>query len=300
MQFLMTTADKGTEKSMVASEAKPEAKPRITKTKTTKTTSKTKAKATAEATIEATAGDKGAEIQKRLILITGDKGGTGKSTFGRALLDILLHRQIQCAAYDSDKRNSQLYRHYKDVGSGVKQIDITAKGGGDVLIDEMEQGTATVMLVDLPAGAGEYLETFEREMGFVAAANEMGYGVTMVSILSRVKDSVNALRLLLDFTGDSVDHLVIKNLYFGEPSRFALFDQSNTMKQLSQLGGRVLNMDDLLDDTYELIDHQSLTFRFAGGTDSPLPRSHRTRTYHWLSRFETEMEQVGSWLGIAP
>jgi hypothetical protein len=246
-----------------------------------------------------TSEDKITEPQKRLILITGDKGGTGKSTFGRGLLDTLQHRQIDCSAYDSDKRNSQLYRHYNDAGAGVKQIDITAKGGGDVLIDEMDQRKAAVMLVDLPAGAGEHLEKFEQEMGFIAAAAEMGYGVTVVSVLSRVKDSVNALRLALDFTGNAVQHVAVKNLYFGEESRFVLFDESKVKQRLLESGGKVLKMDDLLDDTYGLIDQGNLMFRFAAGEESPLTRSHRARVYQWLKRFEAEVEQVGGILGMS-
>jgi hypothetical protein len=245
------------------------------------------------------AEEKPSTPQRRLILITGDKGGTGKSTFGRGLLDTLLHRQVECAVYDSDKRNSQLYRHYKDVGSGVNQIDITAKGGGDVLIDEMDQRKATVLLVDLPAGAGEHLERFEREMGFIGAAAEMGYGVTMISVLSRVKDSINALRLMLDSMGDGVQHVAVKNLYFGEIDRFVLFDESNVKQRLLDLGGQVLKMDDLLDDTYGLIDQGNLTFRAAAGDKSPLTRSHRARVYQWLKKFETEVEQGGGTLGLS-
>jgi hypothetical protein len=245
------------------------------------------------------AEDKVAAPQKRLILITGDKGGTGKSTFGRGLLDTLQHRQIDCLAYDSDKRNSQLYRHYKDGGAGVKKIDITVKGGGDVLIDEMDQRQAAVMLVDLPAGAGEHLEKFEREMGFIAAAAEMGYGVTVVSVLSRVKDSINALRLMLEFTGDAVQHVAVKNLYFGEEARFVLFDESKVKQRLLESGGRVVKMDDLLDDTYGLVDQGNLMFRTAAGEGSPLARSHRARVYQWLKRFEAEVEPLGCILGMA-
>jgi hypothetical protein len=235
---------------------------------------------------------------KRLILITGDKGGTGKSTFARGLLDTLLYREVNCLAYDSDKRNSQLSRHYSEVRAGVKLIDITAKGGGDILIDEMDEHKAPVMIVDLPAGAGEHIERFEREMGFIAAAAEMGYGVTLVSVLSRVKDSTNALRLMLDSTSVGVQHVAVKNLYFGEESRFVLFDESQVVQRLLDTGGKVLKMDDLLDDTYGLIDQQNLTFRAAAGNKSPLSRSHRARVYQWLKKFETEVEQVGSVLGL--
>jgi hypothetical protein len=154
------------------------------------------------------------------------------------------------------------------------------------------------MLVDLPAGSGEAFEEFESEMGLIAAATEMGYGVTVVSVLSRIKDPVNALRLLLDFTGQSVQHIAVKNLYFGEPSRFVIFDQSQVKQQLLEMGGQIIHMDDLFDDTFLLLDEHNLSFQDALATGSPLSRAHRSRIYQWLKKFETEVETVGRSLGI--
>lgn len=238
--------------------------------------------------------------EKHLIAVTGDKGGTGKSTWSRGMVDLLASKNIQCAAYDGDKRNAQLYRYYKDVGDGVKRIDIGARGGADALLDDMEQVGAKVMLVDLPAGGNEAFEKLEAEMGLLESAKELGYDITIVSVLSRVKDSVNALKLLMDFTGDAVGHVAVKNLYFGDAQKFHILDNSKTKKQLEQLGGVVITMPDLYDDTFELLDENNLTFRAAVGEGSSLSRSHRSRIYQWLKHFEVEVMQAGALLGVKP
>ncbi len=149
---------------------------------------------------------------KLLIFMVADKGGTGKSTFTRALVDILHYRNLDYLAYDGDKRNSQLYRHYHKVGAGVHKLNFSVEGGADELIEAMDRCGAPVMVVDLPGGGVELLEQLNSQMNFLADANDMGYAVTMVSVLSRIKDSVNALRLLMDLTGDSAQHIAVKNL----------------------------------------------------------------------------------------
>lgn len=249
-------------------------------------------------TVEKRETERGVQAQKRIVLVTGNKGGTGKSTFTRGLRDVLQERGIECAAYDCDKDNAQLYRFYKGVGDGVDRIDIFAQGGADALVDDMEDSGAPVMLVDLPAGSGKALEDFDRELRFLETAQELGYSVTLVSVLSRIKDSVNALRLLMEVFEDRVQHVAVKNLFFGSGEKFTLFERSKVKARLLELGGVVIEMPDLFDDTYDLIDEGNLTFRAAAGEGSPLKRSHRSRVYQWLKEFEGEVGKAAQVLGV--
>ena len=108
---------------------------------------------------------------KLLIFIVADKGGTGKSTFTRAYVDILHARNIDYLAYDGDKRNSQLYRHYHNVGNGISKLDFSIEGGADELIEAMDRCSAPVMVVDLPGGGVELLERLNSQMSFLAGAH---------------------------------------------------------------------------------------------------------------------------------
>ena len=234
---------------------------------------------------------------KLLIFIVADKGGTGKSTFTRAYVDILHARNIDYLAYDGDKRNSQLYRHYHNVGNGISKLDFSIEGGADELIEAMDRCSAPVMVVDLPGGGVELLERLNSQMSFLADAADMGYAVTMVSVLSRIKDSVNALRLLMDLTGDSARHIAVKNLYWGDEQKFSLFDGSATKQRLLDAGGLVMNMPDLFDDTYSIIDEHSLSFR-AAVDDPRLTRPHRSRVNQWLRQLESQIELADKYLGV--
>jgi CobQ/CobB/MinD/ParA nucleotide binding domain len=236
-----------------------------------------------------------AKTNKILILVTGDKGGTGKSTFARGLLDVLLHRGVKVAAYDGDRRNSQLFRHYRSIEGGVTQLDVMAPGGADQLLDDMESGVAPVMLVDLPAGAGAALEDFEKETGFLEGATELGYRVSLVSVLSPVRDSVNALRVLMDALGEQANYVAVKNLHFGSDAQFELFNESKVKQELLRREGLMLSMPKLFAETYSLVDNKSLTFRLAS---KDLVMSQRRRVYQWLDLFEKELVGAGRVLGF--
>lgn len=76
----------------------------------------------------------------RVVIVTGDKGGVGKSTFARGLLQLYINKNLKYLAYDSDHRNAQLYRHYNSVEPGVKLLDIFTRGGADDLLIDLDNG----------------------------------------------------------------------------------------------------------------------------------------------------------------
>ncbi|WP_375511928.1 hypothetical protein [uncultured Nostoc sp.] len=50
--------------------------------------------------------------KKRLVIVTGDKGGVGKSTFARGLVQTYLDKGQRFIGFDADSSNSQLLRFY--------------------------------------------------------------------------------------------------------------------------------------------------------------------------------------------
>ncbi|HEY9828801.1 MAG TPA: division plane positioning ATPase MipZ [Stenomitos sp.] len=242
-------------------------------------------------------GDSSSAPLKVLILVTGDKGGTGKSTFARGLLDVLTHHGVKVAAYDGDRRNAQLFRHYRSLEGGVTQLDVMETGGSDRLLDDMESEVAPVMLVDLPAGAGAALEEFEKETGFLEGATELGYQVSLVSVLSPVRDSVNALRVLMEEMGEQAAYVAVKNLHFGSDVQFEVFDESKAKQELLRREGLILSMPKLFGETFSLVDNKSLTFRQASQV---LVMSQRRRVYQWLDALDRELVKAGPILGFEP
>lgn len=244
--------------------------------------------------------------QRRMIGVTSDKGGNGKSTVSRLLAEVLLQRKIPTLAFDCDRRNAQLYRYYHQAfssafnsGAGVIRLDLTTKGGADRLINSLDSASTQVLLIDFPAGGGELFEKLEKEIQLFNLLDEIGCELTMVSVLSRVKDSVMSLRSLLDYCGDRANHVIVKNGFYGTPEKFRRFDNSKTSDLVVQKGGIVISVPDLFDDTYDLLDENDLTFTQALEAEQALPLADRRRVRIFLEEAEAEFVKAASFLGLA-
>ncbi|BAY95947.1 MULTISPECIES: hypothetical protein [unclassified Tolypothrix] len=233
----------------------------------------------------------------RLVLVTGDKGGTGKSVVARILLDIYRHRNINCIAYECDKSNPQLYRHYNKLEPGVRTLKLNQRGGADALQDDLKCFSPQVSLVDLPAGAAEYFESVAKDIFLFQNAQRLGYRITMVSVLGRVKDSLLQLKRLVDFCGDKVDYVVVKNLYWGDEHKFTRYNNSKVKQSVEALGAVELLLPELYDDIFDLIDSKDLTFREALEHED-FSLSNQSRIYGWIDAVETEFSKAAVELGL--
>ncbi|PZO18181.1 MAG: hypothetical protein DCF25_10145 [Leptolyngbya foveolarum] len=236
---------------------------------------------------------------KRVLWVTGGKGGTGKSTFARGALDALLAAETNVSAFDGDLGNPQLHRYYQNIGQGVTRTLLAQRDGGDHILEAMEDQQPDVILVDVAAGGTQILMRLQDESLFLSSAEELGYGFTVITVLSPIKDSVQMLKEAMDITQDhNVQHVVVKNLHFGPEEDFELFDASSTKQRFEASGGIVLTMRDLLSKTYGAIDKDNLPFSTATQKESGLPRGDRNRIKQWLTDFQDQMKLANGALGL--
>ncbi|UKP01539.1 hypothetical protein [Nostoc sp. UHCC 0870] len=245
-----------------------------------------------------TANRERAAVNKRIVVCTGDKGGTGKSIVARFLLDMYLANNIHVAAYDCDPHNPQLWRHYNRVlTGGVKTIKFNQWGFSEILKKDLSSLNPVVALMDLPSGVGEYFQDFVQDM----ADASLGYRITMVSVLGRVKDSIIQLKRLIEFCGNQVDYVVVKNLYWGEDEEeeeiFIRYNESKTRKSALELGAIEVNFLRLVDRVYEAIDFSDLTFTEAV-THESLTISKQARLSVWIPNQESELIKGGNFLRL--
>lgn len=240
---------------------------------------------------------KKAAVNKRIVLCTSEKGGTGKSIVARFLLDMYLANLIHVVAYDCDSNNPQLWRHYNSsVPGGVRTIKFNQHGFSEILKKDLSSSNPVVALVDLPSGVGEYFQDFVQEM----ESASLGYRITMVSVLGRGKDNIIQLKRLIETCGNQVDYVVVKNLYWGEDDeekRFIFYEQSKTRKSVLELGAIELKFLRLVDWVYEAIDAQDLTFTEAVNHET-LTISKQARLSIWIPTQESELIKSGSLLRL--
>lgn len=253
--------------------------------------------------------------KKRLVIVTGDKGGVGKSTFARGLVQTYLDKGQRFIGFDADSSNSQLLRFYGR-HCHIEPLDIFKTGNIDQFFDEMKTKAnpkvggdgeiiqpESLFLLELPPQSRRILRKFVEEMTFLETAEKhYNIRVTMVVVISRVIDSINQLIDLHSFCGNQVDYIVVKNLFFGEPDEFTRYKNSPEVQKIKkQLESQKspfsdMTMPELIERSYDYLDENSMTFR-QGMEQTDLP-SVKGRVTSWLRTFKEEIEAVKESLGL--
>jgi hypothetical protein len=229
-----------------------------------------------------------------ILLVSGDKGGVGKSCLARVLCDSLRHNGKVLAAYDADRRNPQLYRFYgqgsQDPTEGVEMLDFVGSGA-DKLIEDIMSEKAPYCLVDLPAGSGARMEALERELKLVERVQKSGHKVVVFHVLSRVIDSINALKLTIENFGEGPRYVAVKNGFFGPENSFVRWQSSKTREKFLAIGGTEVFLSDLNDLVFDQIDSRSLTFRQASKSEH-LVHAQRWRVEEWLEAADNAIKSL--------
>lgn len=229
---------------------------------------------------------------RRIIFIHGDKGGVGKSMFARALLDHYCRNNKPAAAYDSDKRNPDLSRFYGNLAP-VQLIDLTSATAFDAVLDQLAAEQSLRALIDLAAGAGDALHhLISGDIRLAEALNDLGARATVVYVVSRSRPSVAGLSAALkDFSGVPADWIVVKNLYHGAAEKFVRYDGSNARKEALARGAVEMEMPELLDDLFDVLDQASMPFSTAT-EDGTLTFTNRRRVRAFIERFDEELAKA--------
>ncbi len=252
---------------------------------------------------------------RRLVIVTGDKGGVGKSTFARGLVQTYIDGGIRFVGFDADTSNSQLLRFYGQ-SCDIQHLNIFKSGKIDKFFDQLKKmidpeadtysqtpTPESLFLLELPPQSRQILQKFIQQMNFLEIA-EVDYDIriTMVVVISRVFDSINQLIDLYGFCGNNVDYVVVKNLFFGEQDEFTRYEKSPEIQaikdKLKEQRSPFFNitMPELIEHAYDYLDEHSYTFK-QGMEQRDLP-SVKGRVTNWIRTFKEQIEPVKNLLGL--
>ena len=118
-------------------------------------------------------------MKPTLILVGADKGGVGKTTTARALLDFLSRRNILARAFDTENPRGTLKRFYP---GNTEIIDLHHVADQMKVLDTMESAAVKVTVVDLKAGnLSVALDIFDR-IGVLEAARAGQFNLGLLQI----------------------------------------------------------------------------------------------------------------------
>lgn len=252
---------------------------------------------------------------RRLVMVTGDKGGVGKSTFARGLAQIYIDNTVKFVGLDADNSNPHLIRFY-ETSANIQRLDISNSDKLDEFVDNLKelvypkpkesgenQEEQSLILLETPSQFLPTLKILIKEMGFLGVVNDKcQMRVTIVVVISTIVDCINQLLELYSYCGDNVDYVIVKNLFYGEVEQFNFYDNSQKIKEIEQQVKAKshtftsITMPKLAKKSYDYLDVKNMTFR--QGLEQDEYPSVFGRILSWLNNFQGQIKPIKDLFGI--
>ncbi len=227
-----------------------------------------------------------------IILVGADKGGVGKTTVTRTLIDYLSAQDIPLRAFDTEAPKGTLKRFHPDV---TDVVDVTSAADQMKIFDTIN--AAEVTLIDVRAGLlSTTLQALE-DIGFLYAARQGEFNFAVFHILG---PSISSLEEISD-TADQLTgahHFLVKN--FINNTTFFEWDPTTYNGYFKKIKGlreiSVPRLNELACERVELTAIPFTTFVSNQASDgSPATHSFVLRGYvrHWLQSVWAEYDRVG-------
>ena len=234
---------------------------------------------------------------KRLIVILGGKGGTGKTTFCRLLIDFLHSEGVNYLAYDADTENPELYEYYKDLGTCVELLEFLEVSEAKRLFTQLREKSPDVAILDMPGASGRRTREIINQFGLFKIAKNLGYRVTLCTVLNLGYEPIVSLNVMKEFCGDQVDYLVVRNLTWEKGQGFLRWDQSKTRNSIHELKGLEIEMPELETSTFDEVREYGVPFSLAT-EDNQFPYGDYLLVSSFLERSYIELQKAAPYIGL--
>ena len=236
---------------------------------------------------------------KRIVMILGGKGGTGKTAFTRLLLDLLHTLGTSYIAYDADTENPELYEYYQKVGTGVRLLNFLEVAEAKRLFTEIKIESPDVVLLDMPGASGNKTREIIKKFGLFKIAADLGYRVTVVTVINLGYSVITSLKAMAEFCGDKADYVVVKNLCWDKGLGFQRWEASKTRAAITdELKGIEIEMPELEYSTFDVLLEQGLPYS-AATEENGFPYGDFLLVDGFLDQAKPELEKAAEYLGLS-
>ena len=147
----------------------------------------------------------GSRVKPAVVLVGADKGGVGKTTIARALLDYLTGNNIFARAFDTESPRGTLHRFHPELTSVV---DLTSTSDQMKIIDTLNTAEVKVSVIDVRAGGlGPALHALQ-DTGFLDAVRDGEITFILFHILGSSIASLDEIAEVAPYVEDAHYYLV--------------------------------------------------------------------------------------------
>ncbi len=232
-------------------------------------------------------------MKHTIILVGADKGGVGKTTIARALLDFLHRKNILVRAFDTENPRGTLHRFYPGISEIIDLGDVASQMK---VLDTLTTSDIKVTIVDLKAGnLSTALDTFEK-IGVLEAARNGEFNLALVHVVGPAIASLDEMGEVAKYT-DGIAYVVARN--FINETNFFEWDERTYKKYFANLANaREIEVPKLNEMAYEQVDLAGVTYSNfvsninAKGAASNFSFVLRGYVRKWLSDIDVEFEKL--------
>jgi len=226
-----------------------------------------------------------------VIIVGADKGGVGKTTVARTLLDYFNARKVAIRAFDTEAPRGTLKRFHPDI---TEVVDVTEVPDQMAIFDTLTDSTVT--LIDVRAGLLSPTLRALRDIGFIEAARKGQITFSVFHILGPSIASLDEITETADFMTDA-KYFLVKN--FINNTSFFEWDQATYNSYFHRIKDAVdLTIPKLNEMACEQVELASVPYLTFIGNKGPNGESAaysfvlRGYVRHWLGNVWAEYDRA--------
>ena len=232
-------------------------------------------------------------MKPTLIMVGADKGGVGKTTTSRALLDYFARKNILARAFDTENPRGTLKRFYPGI---TEIIDLDNVADQMKVLDTMGTAAQRVTVVDLKAGVLSHaLDTFEK-IGILDAARGGAFQLGLLHVVGPSIASLDEMGEVAKYT-KGISYIVARN--FINETNFFEWDEKTFKKYFAGLSNaREIEIPKLNEMAYEAVDLAGVTLsdfignKLPNGSDAGFSFVLRGYVRKWRSDLDAQLDRL--------
>jgi len=228
-----------------------------------------------------------------VVVVGADKGGVGKTTVARTLLDYFSANNVPTRAFDTESPRGTLKRFHP---ANTEIVDMTSTADQMKVFDTLNAVSPSVTVIDVRASMLSPVLTSLRDIGFLDAAKAGQITFAVFHILGPSIASLEEIAETANFMAGA-KYLLVKN--FINDTQFFQWDQATYNSYFRRIKDATeLTIPKLDEMAYEQVEVASVPFlKFVankGLHDEVANYSFVLRGYvrHWLANVWSEFDRI--------
>jgi len=221
---------------------------------------------------------------KPVYMVSGSKGGVGKSIISMSLIHYLSKRNERLLLVDADTANPDVGKAYGKIVETI-YVNLDEKDGWMDLANRLEEQPDETVVINTPARSGEGVRLYGTLL--TESLEQLGRKLVTIWVINSQRDSLQLLKEYLDTVGTGTTH-VMRNLYHGPERKFELYNGSK-IRATVEAQGKTFSFPEVADRISDQLHSERMTIQ---KVIEVAPVGNRAEVNRWVKECATVFDGV--------